>query len=164
MITRREYFTMMAAVIASTIMMGADGCQSRLISLTRALGSAIANLAAALGHSDWADKLRHDTDVIVAAVERWKEGTSAADILRLLNDLIRDIKLLEVLEPYRPLVVFALGTAASLIDFFNRNGGGNVQPDTPIRLTLPPHDAHEFNHDWDAIRAGSPGMQKAPIL
>lgn len=160
----RRIFIQTAAAASTLLLLGAEGCQSRLAALTAALGHGVAALAAALGHNDWADKLRRDTDAVLAAISKWKPGMAAVDIVHLLNDLIRDITRLDVLEKFRPLVTFALGTAASIVAFLNQNSGGNTPPDTPVRLTLPPYNAREFNHNWDAIRAGSPDMQQAPIL
>lgn len=158
---RRQFLLVSTSFIALPTL--AISCQDRLALLTSTLGNAVSTLAAAVGHTEWANKLRHDTDIVVGSIRAWREGQSAAQIIHQLNELIRDIKLLDALENFRPLITFALGTAASIIEFFAAKGGGE-QPDTTVRLTKPPLDAHQFRVDWDSIRAGSPNMQQAPVL
>lgn len=141
------------------------GCPQRdsLAVLTETLGNAVAALVAAAGNTELAEKLRHDTGLAVGLIQDLKPGASPAEAIRAVNALIDDLKSFPASDRFKPLVTFALGTAAAIIEALSKTGPGEP-PHTDVRLTAPPHDAREFRQSWDAIRAGSPGLEAAPIL
>lgn len=156
----------LAAVLILTLaFMGESGCrnqQTTLALLTQTLGNAVASLAQISGNTELADTLKKHTEIAVGIIKGWRPGMSPDEAIRAINQIIDDIKLFPAIGPYRPLITLALGTAASIIELLSR--GGPERPHTDVRLTKPPHDSREFRRDWDAIRAGGPGMEKAPIL
>lgn len=162
---RRQMFAAVLSFIALPTL--AISCQQRIEGLVFALGRGIGALAALIGDSALADKLRKDVDAVIAAIRAFKENDSPARVVHLINELIRDLKVLESLgAKFKALIDYSLGTLAAIIEYFRGFGGGAgvEQPDTDIRVTEPPKTAHEFEHVWDAIRAGSVNMKEAPIL
>jgi hypothetical protein len=142
-----------------------SGCGERsLDELVRVLGSTVATLAMVSGNQQFAAKIKNDTDAVIALIQTWHEGQSAAGIIRAINQLIDDIKLLPVPQRLRPLITFALGTLANIIDKMNARGGNGEKPHTDIKLTDPPEKEKDFRKGWDAIRAGSPDMHDAPVI
>lgn len=159
--TRRKFA--LAILFFALVAMG--GCPKQtLANLTATLGNAVAVLAQVQGNTALAQQLREHTNTAVAIIQNWKEGQSAADAIRALNRIIDDLKLFPAVDRFKPLITFTLGTIANIIDLLNRGGTGGEKPHTDVRITKPPENATEFKHDWDAIRAGSPNMEQAPIL
>lgn len=146
---------------------GIAGCPKKdtLARLVATLGNAVAQLATLTGNTQLADRIRHDVALATAALQNWQPGMPAADAIRALNQLIDSLKLFPPNDPFRPLITLALGTAAAIIDFINMHTSTpGERPHTDIKLTDPPKNEEEFKKTWDAIRAGSPGMEKAPVL
>lgn len=136
------------------------GCnqQDTIAALAATLGHSVAMLVTLQGNPDLAAKLQNDTNVAVNAIRAWQPGTSAADAIRLLNIVIQDIQSLSLPEKYKPFLVLALGTAASILDILH----GNPSPET--RLTKPPSNEKEYKQLWDDIRASNPQMEQIPVL
>lgn len=165
MMNRRTLIALLGAV---PIFVGFRSCseqQNALAQLTQTLGNAVASLVQVMGDTTAAERLRDHTAKAVALISAWQVGMSPRDVIHALNQLIDDLTSINVIERYRPLVVFVLGTIAAIIETIRQqsNNQGD-QPHTTVRLTQPPHNAEEFRHTWDAIRAGSPGMSDVPVL
>lgn len=142
------------------LLLSLGGCsqQDTIAALVGTLGHAIGTLVSLQGNTDLAAKLQSDTNLAVDAIKAWKPGTSAADAIRLLNTVISDIQTLQLPEKYKPFVVLALGTAASIMDILHGT------PSTDVRLTVPPKDSKQFNQLWDSIRASTPQADEVPVL
>ena len=141
------------------------GCERRrdnLAALLETLGNAVAQLAGILGNQTLAARIQHHTQAAVNLLRAWVPGQAAAAAITALNLLIDDLK--QILEErFRPLVTLALGTIAAIIEKI-RGAGGGEPPHTNIKLTQPPENAAQFKEYWDHIRAGTPGMEQAPVL
>lgn len=142
-----------------------NGCnQTQLVTLTQTLGHSVAMIADLQGQPEVAAKLRSDTEVITAAIKGWKPGMPSSDIIHKINGLIRDLNLLPINDNYRPFILFALGTAAHIIEILSQGNPNAPRPETQVRLTKPPENEKEYKVNWDAIRASTPGVEKAPVL
>lgn len=141
------------------------GCEHRrdnLAALLETLGTATAQLASIIGKPELSARIQHHTQAAVNLLRAWVPGQAAAAAITALNLLIDDLK--QILEDrFRPLVTLALGTIAAIIEKI-RGAGGGEPAHTDIKLTHPPESSGEFKEYWDHIRAGTPGMDKAPIL
>lgn len=144
------------------ILLFVDGCNRQdLADLATTLANAIAVIAGLQGKPEVGQKLKADALLISQAVRTWKPGMPAGDIVRLINNLIRDLNTLPIDDKYRPFIIMALGTAAHMIDILTQNTG---RPETSVRLVQPPSTAKEFREDWNAVRAATPDVEQAPIL
>lgn len=132
--------------------------QDTIAALVATMGHAIGTLVSLQGNTDLAQKLQNDTNLAVNAIKAWQPGTSAADAIRLLNTVISDIQTLSLPDKYKPFVVLALGTAASIMDILHGT------PSTDIHLTSPPKNSKQFIRLWDDIRASTPQMEQVPVL
>lgn len=146
-----------------TPLLGLKACpqQQNLASLVDVLGRAVSDLIRLTGDTQLAERLRDHTNTAVTLLHDWHPGMNSADIIRALNRMIDDLNLFN--NQFRPLVLFCLGTIAHIIEVV-KFGGGGEEPHTPVRITDPPVTEREFRKDWDAIRAGSPGMAQVAIL
>lgn len=160
--------TRRAALLAAALLSltSVAGCPSKdtLAVLIATLGNAVAQIAVLTGHQEIADRLRHDTEIAATALKSWQPGMNGAEAIRAVNRVIDDLKLFPLNDKYRALIALALGTAAAIIDFINAHGGNGDKPHTDVKLTDPPKNTEEFKRTWDAIRAGSVGLEQAPVL
>lgn len=93
------------------------GCpaQATLASLTSILGTASASIAAIEGNSTLAATLKTDTAAAVDAIQNWKSGTPADNVISVLNIVESDLDLIPATGPYVPLIDLAIGTVESII-------------------------------------------------
>lgn len=159
----RRKFTTLLACVSILPFMGMNGCQNALELLIQVLGNAVVQLITGIVSPELAQKIRHDTEMIIALVRGWKEGQPAQEIIRSINRLIQDMQTLALPEKFKPLIDLALGTLASIIEHLMAHGGGE-QPATKVRITKPPLNAKEFREEWNCIRAGSPDIHEAPVI
>ena len=137
------------------------GCERRrdnLASLLDTLGNAVSKLATVMGKHELSDRIQHHTNAAVSLLRAWVPGRPTTVISAALNLLIDDLKQI-IDDRFRPLVTLALGTIAAIIDKIK-----GERPHTDIKLTDPPESSGQFKDYWDHIRAGSPGMEEAPII
>jgi hypothetical protein len=112
-------FTMICMWAAMLPMLAVSGCQSNLAALASTLGNAGASIAAIEGNTALATKIQTDTVAAVAAITSWKSGTNAQMALEAIQLVEDDLNLLPINSAYEPLILLALGTAASIIAILN---------------------------------------------
>jgi hypothetical protein len=152
------------AIIAVSAL-GFRGCNTQgPADLLETAGNALARLLEVTNNFDLAQRVRTSVAVTVTLARQWKAGQSAAELLRSINHIIDAITFIPSVEQFRPLITLVLGTLASIMDKIHAAGGQGEDAHTKVRLVKPPQDADEFKKTWDAIRAGSTGMEKAPVL
>lgn len=151
-----------AVVLCCILIVGCN--QNELANLTLTLTNAVAVVADLQGNKEIAAKLRADSTLVANAIREWRPGSSPADAIRLVNQLIQDLELLPQNDKYRPFIILALGTAAHIIERLTQGNTSYGVANTKVRITHPPNNEKEFRSNWDAIRASSEDMQQAPIL
>jgi hypothetical protein len=136
-----------------------EGCPSKdtVAALVQTLGNSASSIAEVEGNTVLAQKLKTDTTAAVSAIQNWQDGSPAQLAIEAVNLVIDDLDLIPAAGPYEPLIVLALGTAASIIAILN---GGQAQPinvimrsSRSVYLPDPPKTATEYKKRWNAICA-----------
>lgn len=153
------------------------GCpsQTTLAALVNELGTSAAAIAQLEGNQQLATQLQKDTAVASTAIQNWKPGTNGQMAVEAINIVIDDLNLICGQAPqcgqYGPLITLALGTAENIITILESQGavqGGitarSAKPHTTVHLTAPPQDVKTYKANWNALRASSTTLQKAPVL
>jgi hypothetical protein len=145
-------FTMICMWAAMLPMLAVSGCQSNLAALASTLGNAGASIAAIEGNTALATKIQTDTVAAVAAITSWKSGTNAQMALEAIQLVEDDLNLLPINSAYEPLILLALGTAASIIAILNPTAVSAHMPgQRTVTLSNPPKTAKAFKAQWNAI-------------
>lgn len=156
-----------AAAIVAIIPFGTIGCvtQTTIAELTTTLGTAAASIAVIEGNSTLAQQLQTDTKAAVAAVNGWKPGTPADEVIEALGIVEDDLNLIPAVGPYVPLVDVCIGTVQEILALLPAPAAtpavqskAKVARRTPV-LTLPaPKNAKQFDKQWDAILKLNPSI------
>src|SRR5271170_5276536 len=108
---------LLKSAIASVLILVLVGCpaQNTIAALTSILGSSAASIASIEGNPTLAAQLQTDTAAAVTAVDNWKSGTPASNVIQALNIVEDDLNLFPVSGPYIPLIDLAIGTVESIL-------------------------------------------------
>jgi hypothetical protein len=125
--------------------------------LTSTLGNAAASIAVIEGNTTLAAQLQTDTAAAVTAIQNWKSGTPAQNVVAALNIVIQDINLIcanGICGSYEPLIVLALGTVQSIIAIVDPGATpaeAKVGPNARVHLAYYPVNAKDFKTQWNNI-------------
>jgi hypothetical protein len=162
--------TVLIGILTTLPVFGFRSCQQEAHDLAaelEVLGTAVSQLLRALGAEEFAMRFEANIHTSVTLLRAWKPGMSATDLLRSLNRLVDDLTGMnnsDRFDRFKALIQLALGTIRAIMDGIAAQGGTGETPHTNVKLTHPPQDAAEFKQYWNAIRAGSPNMDQAPVL
>lgn len=151
---RREFLKSAVAVSAlSMFTLTETGCsQSQLAQLTQVLGTDATNLATALGQSTLATQIQQSTSAAVTAINNWKKGTPAQDVIAALGIVEANLNLIPMAGPYTGLIDLALGTLQAILALLPAPTAMTVSHIRMVRLGHPaPKTAKEFKKQWNAI-------------
>ncbi|MGC2139262.1 MAG: hypothetical protein WA627_15985 [Candidatus Sulfotelmatobacter sp.] len=167
----RQLAPIAAICLLLVAMLPTTGCapQATIAALTSTLGNAASSIASLEGNATLAAQLKTDTTAAVAAINNWKSGTPAQNVVQALNIVINDLNLIcpSICGPYEPLIVLALGTVQSIIAIVDPSAtpaAAKVGPNARVRLGTPaPKDAKAFVAAWNGICASDPALAHATI-
>lgn len=170
---RNSWIGGVIAVLCLSIVVVPLGCnkaqQDTVATLTQTLGNAAAQVAALEGNQALSTQITADTDAAVVAITSFVPGTSVAQtVIQLINIVMADLSLVPVIGPYAGLIDLALGTAEALIaDFSAKTNTPVVTGETAsrvrvIHLANAPKTRSEFVKQWNSIVKADP--QLAPAL
>ena len=158
------------AVFAATALcmcLMASSCQNTLVALTSTFGNAGASIAAIEGNTDLATKIQTDTATAVMQIQAWKSGSDASMAVEAIQLVEDDMNLLPINSKYEPLILLALGTAASIIAILNPGAATvariNGQSGRRVGLGNPPKNAGQFKAQWNTICKANPALAGAEL-
>lgn len=171
---RRKFAAILTAVClwacVLPVTVTTTGCvpQNTLAALTSTFGNAAAGVAAAEGNSALAQKITSDTALAVTAIQNWKAGTVAQNVVQAIQLVEEDISAFPIGGQYEPLVILALSTAASIIELLNPNVSTRVMirkdHSRHLQLADAPKTAKDFKARWNKIRNSNSSLSGAPVL
>jgi hypothetical protein len=152
---RRTFIaTSAAAVFISTL----TGCTSTdIAALVQTLGNSASQLAALEGNTSLASKLLTDTGAAVTAIDNWKSGSVATEVIEALNLVEDDLDLFPITNQFAPLIDLAIATAESIISLLPASATVGVTAHRHVQLGYaPPKNAHAYAKRYNAILAQHP--------
>jgi hypothetical protein len=72
-------------------------------------------------------KFEADSAAAIKAIEGWKSGTPAQDVVEIINDLIDDVNLFPVSPTYQVVITIALDGLKSIIVMLEEHSSGPTQ-------------------------------------
>jgi hypothetical protein len=163
--TRRDVVAILALSSSALAFRSCQEQKSDLAAQLESIGRAMTALLNVAGHTELAQRFQQNVNFTVALLRSWTPGRDVVEIIRHINELIDIIEGAPGLDRWRPLVTFALGTLAAIIEKLRSvSANAGEAPHTKVRLTAPPQSDAEVKTQWDSIRAGSPGQEQAPVL
>lgn len=162
-----------AVVLAAVMTFTLIGClsQATLAALTSTLGNAASALAVMQGDPALATQIRTDTAAAVTAIQNWKKGTPAQNVIQVLGIVQDDLNLIPFAAPYIPLISLALVTVQEIITIITANSPTPVmahkpkvdrQPRVYYTGKIPKNDS-QFKKQWNAIVAANPQLAPTAI-
>lgn len=157
------------AVLCLTLALPLAGCQQQqtIASLTQILGTAGASVAALEGNSPLATQLTNDTNAAVTAIQNWKQGTAAQEVIEALKIVQDDLSLFPQTNQYAPLIDLALATTESILALLPASSvQASLNHATVRHVTLAspaPKSSKEFKKRWNAIVSQNPQLAKAKL-
>lgn len=160
-----------ALCISLTVTPVMTGCskpvQQNVATLAQVLGTSAAQVAALEGNQKLADQITNDTNAAVQAITMFVPGSTAQNVIELINIVMADLSLVPVIGPYAGLIDLALGTAEALIaDFSTKSPTPTTQMAVRVRvihLPHPPKSRAEYVHQWNLIANANPQLAAAAI-
>lgn len=160
---RRKFFQgCLAIVLCSCVFLAGCPTQSTFSALTNELGVSAASVAQDLGNSTLAGQITTDTAAAVAAINGWKSGTPAQNVVAAINVVITDLNLIcsqvPNCGPYEPLIALALGTAASIIQIVDPSAAPvTMTARVGVVLTVP-KDKKSYDKQWNLFCSANPKL------
>jgi len=163
--------SVMAALVVSLALLPTVGCisQSQIAALTQTLGNSAQQIAVLEGNPTLAATLLADTNAAVTAINNWKSGTPATEVIQALGIVEADLNLIPGTSQYAPLVDIAIATVQTILTLL-------PPPSTPVpapaalktmrtvNLGHPaPTTAKQFKAQWNAVVAANPNLAAAAI-
>jgi hypothetical protein len=141
------------------------GCnQNTVAALVNTLGTSAASIASLEGDTALSTKLQTDTAAAVSAVTNWKTGTPAQTAIEAITLVEDDLNLFPLNTSYEPLIVLALGTAASIIAILNPGAvSARISQRRSVSLSNPPKTSKQYKAQWNAICAQNPALAGAVL-
>lgn len=163
----RIFPTIVAAVLCTSMVMTTTGCngQTTAAQLIATVGTAVATLETLQGNTAVVVQIQSDTRAAQLAIQNWKSGTPAQDVLQALTILQSDINLLPVNATDQALIQLALGTVEQIVALFP----GAVPPVAaakavrPVKLEFTVRNKNDFKKQWNAIVNSNPSLAGAAI-
>jgi hypothetical protein len=149
---------LIAILILPTVWLTGCPSQNQYAALAQVLGSTASSIATIENNPALAAKITTDTAAAVTAIQNFKPGSNAQNVIQILNVVIADLNLVPNVGPYAPLITLALGTAESLIALFA------PQAATTPKVILPPSSpttAKDFKAFVKAFNKAHPEL--APV-
>lgn len=153
---RRQFLTSSVAS-ASVILLALPetGCsQSQLAQLTQVLGQDTSNVAKAMGNTSLSTQIDAATAAAVSAINGWKNGTPATDIIQALGIVEADLNLIPIASPYIPLIDIAIATVQSILALLPAPAPVTLQGTRMRTVYLghpAPKTAKAFKAQWNAV-------------
>lgn len=165
---RRQFFIGTASVgAAALILPSLTGCDSSdIASLVQVLGNSASQLAALEGNTSLASKLLTDTGAAVTAIDNWKSGTAAQDVIQVLNIVEDDLQLFPIVNQFSPLVDLAIATAESIIALLppSTSNAVSAKPRRHVQLGYAaPKTKKDYVKRYNAIIAAHPDWKASKI-
>lgn len=141
---------------------------STIAALASTLGNAGASIAVLENNPTLATQLRADTTAAVTAINSWKAGTPAQDVIQALNIVEADLNLIPGTSQYTPLVDLAIGTVESILALLPQTQGVTANARMAgehrnVRLTNAPKTAKQFKQQWNDTIGTYPALGAARI-
>lgn len=157
-INRRTFLTTAAAVaVISALPLSLSGCSTTdIAALVQTLGNSASQIAALEGNTSLAAKLLTDTGAAVTAIDSWKSGSVATEVIEALNIVEDDLSLFPITSQYAPLIDLAIATAESIIALLPASATPNVSATHHRHVSLgyaPPKTAKDYKKRYNAILA-----------
>lgn len=165
----------LAVIVCGASLLATTGCdtQATLASLAQTLGSASAKVATLEGNPTLSAQLTTDTTAAVSAIDNWKSGTAADDVIQALSIVEDDLNLFPAADQYAPLIDIAIGTTQTLIAMLPAPAAAPAaigaravratHPHRQVTLSNPPKNAKAFKAQWNAMTATNPALATAAI-
>lgn len=171
--------TILVPFAATVVVIPLVGCpqQTTLAALTTTLGNAAASIASLEGNPTLAAQLQTDTAAATVAIQNWKQGTPAQNVVQALQIVITDLNLVSQIpgaSQYAPLIALALSTAISIIQIVDPSavpaamakvklGGASTGGVSAEAVAAAPKNKKDFLARWNGICASSPSLDKVAI-
>ncbi len=164
----------MAFLAVSLIASLLTGCvaQQTIAALTQELGTASQSIATLEGNTALAAQLQADTTAAVAAIDGWKQGTPAQDVIQALNIVENDLNLIPAASPYAPLIDIAIGTVEGILALLPAPAPStataavahaSVEHRQVTLAQAAPKNAKQFKTQWNGVVATHPGLAAAAL-
>jgi hypothetical protein len=175
---RRSFLTTSAAAAAiSLVPLSLTGCDTTTVAaFVTLIGKDAATLATYFGQTTIANDITSLAGQIAVDITNWQSGSSAANAIASIDDLIGLINNLPVAVPYAPLVVLILSALTGLLALLpNSLKAATPTPKTHAAVSkyhvTPYHcngfDKHSmtqakswFTGQWSTLVASTPGLSK----
>jgi hypothetical protein len=143
--------------------------------LAQVLGSATAELATLLGNTALASQIDTATTKLVGLINTWVTGSTTANIIAAINDLMVLIQSVEPLSPeITGLVTLALGTIQAILALFPPTTSPSIVAPgvraanlSSIGITHVARNEQTFRQQWNMvlapIAAANPKFQAAKL-
>jgi hypothetical protein len=113
---RRMFLQSSSAAVSLAFLSPLIGCPTTTIAdFVKLIATDAATLATYFGQSSLAGQITSLASQIAVDITNWKSGTSAADAIAAINDLIGLINLIPIATPYAPLIVLILSALTGLL-------------------------------------------------
>lgn len=152
-----------SAILCCTLLTGCIS-QATIASLTAILGQSAASIASIEGNPTLAAKLTADTTAAVAAINAWKSGTPAQEVIAALNIVEDDLSLFPITTAYAPLIDLAIGTVESILALLPAPATMSVHLGRKVHLAHTPKNEKDYRKTWNATIASNPALYGAPRL
>lgn len=163
MVMNRRTFVSLAA---AACIVPAVGCgQSEIAALVGTVGNAVAQLATVLGNTTLAAQLQQYTTAAVTAVNAWKQGTPAQDVIAALDILAQNIALIPVTPQIQTLILLATSTIEAILASLpiSTPATARARTLTASAPVAPSKDKKTFQSRWNAQIAAQPALAAAKI-
>jgi len=155
MISRRRFLVTSASASLTPFMLALEGCGANdIAALVQTLGNSASQLAALEGNTSLASKLLTDTGAAVTAIDNWRSGSVATEVIEALNLVEDDLNLFPITSAYVPLIDLAIATVESIIALLPNSAAISAVhgPRRHIQLGYaPPRSAKEYTKRYNAI-------------
>ncbi len=163
----RIFPSIVAAVLCASMVVTTTGCngQTTAAQLIATVGTAVATLETLQGNTAAVAQIQADTKAAELAIQNWKKGTPAQDVLQVLTILQSDINLLPVNATDQALIELALGTVEQIVALFPGAAPAvaSAKAVRPVKLAFTVQNKNDFKKQWNAIVSSNPSLAGATI-
>ena len=159
-------------LLVATLPLAGCPAQSTLAALTSVLGNAAVSIANLEGNSALAAQLQTDTAAATAAIQNWKQGTPAQNVVQALQIVESDLNLIAQIpgaQQYAPLIALALSTVISIIEIVDPGAVPAAMAKVKVAgvstatTAVAPKTKKEFVARWNQICASNSQLAGATI-
>ncbi len=163
----RIFPSLVAAVLCGSLLATTTGCngQTTAAELIATVGTAVATLETLQGNTAMVAQIKADTRAAQLAIQNWKTGTPAQDVLQVLTILQSDINLLPVNPTDQALIQLALGTVEQIVALFPGSAPpvAGAKAVRPVQLGFTVQNKNDFKKQWNLIVSSNPALAGAAI-